>query len=260
MSTHSTVESRDGVSAPGTQSMALTGLASAVAFIGIIFVSGVLFSTEIPRPDAPVAETQQFFVDNAAIVQAGALVRVVAAVLLVAFCAIATGVVRRVDSHSAGMAAAVIAGGTLTAVFGTLSVLFALALPTEEATASLTTTDALRQLNFLTGGAGYTVWLGLVAGPLCLVLRRAGALPSWLATAGLVSATFAFLSPVSLVADPALLFIPLGRFSSLLVVAAVSVLMATGRVRAGRYRTSRTAAVIGGIGTVVLAMLVTIVI
>lgn len=245
---------------PPARLHALTGLVSSALFVGIIFISGLLVTTGVPRPDDPPADAQAYFTDNAAIIEAGALVRTTASVLLVAFCALMAGVIRQVNARAVGAASTVVAGGALTALAGTLSVLCGMALTTLEQSSALPTIEALRQLNFLTGGAGYTVWLGLVLGPMCLILRRARALPSWLSMAGLVSAAFAFLSVLALAIAPAMLFIPLGRFSALLVLAAISVLLAANGVHPGRYRASVLLSVLGGLSIVVVAMAVTIVI
>lgn len=62
-------------------------------------------------------------------------------------------------------------------------------------------------------GAGF----GLLVGALGLAGLRTGELPRPLTLAGLASSAAGLLSPLYLVAEPAAWFIPVGRFSGLLV-------------------------------------------
>ncbi|MPZ64861.1 MAG: hypothetical protein GEU83_04880 [Pseudonocardiaceae bacterium] len=149
--------------------------------------------------------------------------------------------------------------GALAAAFLTVSALLGGALGAAQITDSPATVGALRQLSFLLGGAGHTAFLGMLVGAASLAALRADALPRWLTTAGLVSATASMLSLLSLVFAPTLLFIPVGCFSALLVIAAASVLLATGRTGPDRVG-GVGASVAGGVGVIILAFAITIVI
>lgn len=146
----------------------------------------------------------------------------------------------------------------MAAAFLTVSALLTGTLGTEQISNTPATVSALRQLSFFVGGAGHTVWLGVLVGSASLAAQRTRTLSRRLTAAGLVSATLSILSLLSLVVNPAALFIPLGRFSGLLVIATASVLMATGRIGQVHGASSIRAPLIGGVLVVVLAFLLTV--
>jgi hypothetical protein len=71
--------------------------------------------------------------------------------------------------------------------------------------------DTLRQANFLTGGTFHVASLGVFVGAASIAGLRAKTLPRWMCWLGLVQATLAILSLVSLIFFPAALLILLGR-------------------------------------------------
>lgn len=238
---------------------ALTGLVCAVAFIGGLVLIGLLVPESAPPnlPSSAPVDVQRYFLENADAARAQALIQTVAAALLATFAASMAGLVGRTEPRPSGLAAVTVGGGMLAAAFLALSALLAATLGAEQITDSPATVSALRQLSFFVGGAGHTAWLGLFVGAASVAMRRAAMLPRWLTTAGLVSAT---LSLLSLVVEPAALLIPLGRFSGLLVIAVISVLMATGHTGHARSSGSAGTSVLAGIGVVVLAFAITILI
>ncbi len=236
---------------------AVSGLLAAMVFIAGLPLTGMLATSEIPRPDAPATETQRYFLANGDVAVLDALVHSATALLLVAFAGSLTALVRRVEPRPSGLADMTLGAGALAAAFLTVSALLGGVLGAEQITDSPATVGALRQLSFFLGGAGHTAFLGLLVGAASLATLRANALPRWLTTAGLVSAIISTLSLLSLVLAPTLLFIPLGRFSALLVIAAASVLLATGRTGQGRVG-GTGASVAGGVGVVVLAFAITV--
>jgi hypothetical protein len=70
---------------------------------------------------------------------------------------------------------------------------------------------------FTFGGPVYGVGFGLLTGALSLAGLRTGELPRPVAVAGLASAASGLLSPLSFLDERAGGFIPLGRFSELVV-------------------------------------------
>ncbi|MQA15599.1 MAG: hypothetical protein GEV09_15970 [Pseudonocardiaceae bacterium] len=236
---------------------ALSGLLAAVVFIGGLPLTGMLATGEIPRPDAPTVETARYFLANGDLAALDALVHSTAALLLVVFTGSLAALVRRVEPRPSGLAEVALGAGVLAAAFLTVSALLGGTLGAEQITGSPATVGALRQLSFFLGGAGHTAFLGMLVGAASLAAARANALPRWLTTAGLVSAIASILSLLSLVLAPTLLFIPVGRFSALLVIAAASVLLATGRTGQGRAA-GTGASVAGGLGVVVLAFAITV--
>ncbi|MGH4021210.1 MAG: DUF4386 family protein, partial [Pseudonocardiaceae bacterium] len=188
-----------------------------------LFVSG-----EFPRPDAPAADTQRFVLENGGALNAQAFAQLVAAMLLVLFTGSLAALLRRTESRPTGLADVASCGGILASALLAVSALLLATLPVEQISDSTATVGALRQLNFFTGGAGHVVWLGVLVGSVSLAAHRARVLPRWLTATGFVSATLSLLSLLSIVVPAAALFIPLGRFSAVLVIAAASILMAMG--------------------------------
>lgn len=242
---------------PRRDPAALTGLLFGAVTISSVLVTDILISGTRPRPSAPDAVLQRFVLDNAGVLRLQAVTGVIAAVLLAAFAATLAAMARRAEHRPTGLPEAVLVGGMLAAGFAAVSWLLLGTLSAEQITDSPVTVSAVRQLNFLTGGAGHVIWLGMLVGSVSLVGHRTAVLPRWLTGAGFVSAILSTLALASLAADPFLLFIPLGRFSAVLVLAGTSVLVATGRT-APRTETSARSAVLGGIGLVVLAFALTI--
>ncbi len=240
---------------------ALTGLVCGIVFVGGLALVGMLIPATAPPnlPSSDPADIQRFFLENGTATRVQALIQTVAAALLATFAAAVAGLVGRSEPRPSALAAATIGGGLLAAAFLALSALLAGTPGAEQNTGSAATVSALRQLSFFVGGAGHTAWLGVFVGAASLATRRAGALPRWLTTAGLVSAVLSVLSLISLVVEPAALLIPLGRFSGLLVIAAISVLMATGRTGQATAR-GTGASVLAGLGVVVLAFAITVLI
>jgi hypothetical protein len=76
---------------------------------------------------------------------------------------------------------------------------------------------ALHRLAFAAGGPVHGVGFGVLVGSLGLAGLRTGELPRPLAIAGLASAAAGQLSPLYFVTEPAAWFIPVGRFSGLLI-------------------------------------------
>ncbi|MUL39771.1 DUF4386 family protein [Streptomonospora sp. PA3] len=239
----------------GRDLTALTGAAFAAATLAAITVPGMLGAGP-PRPTEPGAVTQRFVLDNAGVLKLQSAANVASAVLLVLFAMSLAALVRRWEERPSGAADAAVAGGVLAAAFWTVSSLIMSGLADELVDSSPALVGALRQLNFLTGGSGHVVWLAVLLGPACLSAHRRGVLPRWLTAAGMVSAALSLLSVLSLAWDVFFLFIPLGRFSAVLVVAALSILMAAGRTGGRSTGGSVTASVLGGVGVAVLAFAV----
>jgi hypothetical protein len=71
----------------------------------------------------------------------------------------------------------------------------------------------------------HTAGFGLLVGVLGVAGRRTGRLPTPLAAAAVVSGTVGMLSQLYLVTDRAVLLIPAGRFSALLIAAVAGTLL-----------------------------------
>jgi hypothetical protein len=115
-----------------------------------------------------------------------------------------------------GLQAAAAASGAVAAASLAASALTSLALtrPTRRSNASVA---ALHRRVFIAGGPVHTAAFGVLVGCLALAGRRTGRLPKALTTAGLASGCAGALSPLGLVVEPAVLLIPAGRVSGLVV-------------------------------------------
>jgi hypothetical protein len=92
---------------------------------------------------------------------------------------------------------------------------------------------ALRQMNFLTGGALHVASLGLCVGAASIAVRRAKALPKalprWILWLGIVAAALAIASLASLAWFPATFLIPLVRLLTFVWCIAAGIVLARGR-------------------------------
>ncbi|WP_026820934.1 hypothetical protein [Arthrobacter castelli] len=236
---------------------AISGLLCAVVFIGGLFVTGLLIPSSAPAnlPRSDPAEIQQFFVEQGDLAQVQALIQTASAALLLIFSGSLASLSRRSGKDTRGMADIALAGGVLASVFLIISALIAATLGVEQVNDSPAAVSLLRQLSFFVGGTGHTIGLGILVGASSLAARGADLLPRWLTTAGMVSAVLSLLSVLSLILPPTAVFIPLGRFSALLVIAAASVLMVRGRTVTSK-RSRAGISVLSGVGVVLLAVVV----
>ncbi|MGF6884795.1 hypothetical protein ABIA39_007024 [Nocardia sp. GAS34] len=82
---------------------------------------------------------------------------------------------------------------------------------------------AISDLVFVTGAAPHVATLGLSVGALAAAGFRTGALPRWLSWSGSVIAAASLLSMLSLLFEPATIFIPFGRYIGMLWFLALAV-------------------------------------
>jgi hypothetical protein len=121
-------------------------------------------------------------------------------------------------AQSRTLPAATTVAGTAAAASLATSASISLAL-TGRAGARKRTAVALHRRLFIAGGPIHTAAYGVLVGCLSLAGRRSKLLPPALTTGGLASAAAGVLSPLALAINPAVLLIPTGRMSGLLVIA-----------------------------------------
>jgi hypothetical protein len=124
-------------------------------------------------------------------------------------------------------AAAAAGGATAAATLATSGLLTA-ALTTDRATDD-DRTIALHRRAFLSGGVAHGVGYGLLLGALGVAGERTGVLPRAWARVAVASAVANLLTPLYLVAEPAAVVIPAGRFSGLVVQTVAGIRMARDR-------------------------------
>jgi hypothetical protein len=187
---------------------ALSGPLAGVSFIAGVAGAMALADLPYPRPGSDPAQIQQYFRQNAGPARLSAAGQAVSAVALVRFTASV--------ARSRMLQAAAVAGGGLAAVSLATASVCAAALTGRQGR-DKSGAAALARRGFVAGGPVHAVGFGFLVGALGLAGLRTGELPRPLSIAGLASAGTSLLSPLYFVAEPAGWFIPVGRFSGLLV-------------------------------------------
>jgi hypothetical protein len=195
---------------------AMSGAASGVVFVSGIAATLARSDVPYPRPGSDAATIRRFFRGNHGAARISAVSQLVSAAMLGRFTA---SVVRLAGAGGPGARALQVAAGAggATAVASLAgSGLISAALAREDARGD-DATLALHRRAFLLGGILHGVGFGLLVGSLGLAGRRTGALPNGLTATALGSAAAGLLTPLYLLAEPAGLLIPIGRFSGLVV-------------------------------------------
>lgn len=195
---------------------ALSGLLMGVSFIAGVGGGVALADSPFPRPGSEPAEVSRYFTENSRSARLSAAGQLISTASLARFTASVARLADRSGQGSRGLRTAAIAGGALAAASLATSGLLTLALSgrwgKEDESAA-----TLARRSFAAGGPIHGVGFGVLTGVLSLAGLRTGELPRPVAIAGLVSAASSLLSPLYFVKEQAGWFIPVGRFSGLLV-------------------------------------------
>lgn len=190
---------------------ALGGVLFAAFFILGDVLRGILANGPLPLPGAPATEVARYFTESQTAVLVVALCQVLSALSLFVFVAPVAAFVRRKVGERGALTGLTSGGGVLSAILLLASALLGLVLALTVGGLGLGFVDTLRQANFLTGGTFHVASLGVFVGAASIAGLRAKTLPRWMCWLGLVQATLAILSLVSLIFFPAALLILLGR-------------------------------------------------
>jgi hypothetical protein len=196
---------------------ALSGPLAGISFVASLVALNTLSDARYPMPGADPSVIRRFFSREHRAARLGAAAQFACAGSLARFTRSVAALAARGGRCSRGLQAASVAGGALAATSLATSALTTVALTTARAERD-SDADALYRLMFVSGGPVHGVGLGLLVGSLGLAGRRTGELPLRLCKTALASAAAGALSPLALVAKPALAFIPLGRLSALAVI------------------------------------------
>lgn len=214
---------------PQPRSAAAGSLMGAVVFLGAYLAqspaSSQFANGPLPLPDAPLAETYAYAVDNGLAAAVGAICHLVSMIGLVVFILCS----RRVLQWRTGVHLGSFYGVGLLAV-ATLTVSAGVSLVVAGTAADLTpeTVGILRQVGFIAGGVAHVVPLGVFA------FLTSRIYPSRaVRIAGVVMAVLAVCSVSSLFIYYGNMFLPVGRVGCMLwtVVAAAYLVGATARSR-----------------------------
>ncbi len=213
---------------PARDRAALSGPLSGLAFLGGL--AGALGTADVPypRPGSDASTIRRFFWGNRGSARLSAVGQLLSATLLGRFTA---SVVRLADASGPGSralrTAAAVGGATAATTLATSGLLTA-TLTTDRA-ADDDRAVALHRRAFLAGGIAHGVGYGLLVGALGTAGERTGVLPRVWARVAMGSAAANLLTPLYLVAEPAAIVIPAGRFSGLAVQTVAGVRIARGR-------------------------------
>src|SRR5215218_5008471 len=213
---------------PTRDRAALSGPLSGLAFLAGL--GGALSTADVPypRPGSDAETIRRFFWGNRGSARLSAVGQLLSAALLGRF---TTSVVRLAGVSDPGfraLRAAAAVGGAAAATTLATSGLLTAALTTDRA-AQDDRAVALHRRAFLAGGVAHGVGYGLLVGALGMAGERSGVLPRGVARLALGSAGANLLAPLYLVAEPAAVVIPAGRFSGLVVQTVAGLRMARGR-------------------------------
>jgi hypothetical protein len=207
---------------------ALGGPLAGVSFVASLVALNALAEARYPMPGAESAVIRRYFSQEHGPARLGAAAQLICAASVAMFTRSAAALAAHARPGSVGLRAATLAGGALAA--GSLS---ASAVTTATLTTRWADDDArahgLYRFMFVTGGPVHGVGLGLLAGSLGAAGLRTGVFPRRLSKAALASSVAGALSPLALIAKPALVFIPLGRLSALAVTGVAGVRLARAR-------------------------------
>ena len=194
---------------------AMSGLLTGVSFIAGVGGAVALADSPYPRPGSEPAEVRRYFTENSRSARLSATGQLISTASLARFTVSVARLAARSGQGSRGLRAALAGGGLAVASLAT-SGLHTLALSgrwgKEDESAA-----KLARRSFVFGGPIHGVGFGVLTGALALAELRTGELPRPVAIIGLVSAASGLLSPLYFLKEQAGWFIPVGRFSGLLV-------------------------------------------
>jgi hypothetical protein len=196
---------------------ALSGPLAGASFIASLVALNALSEVRYPMPGSDPRAVTSYFSQEHRAARLGAGAQLACAGFVGVFTGSVARLAGRATRHQARLRAAALAGGFLAAASLVTSAVTTVALTTKHARDDAGAASLYR-LMFVTGGPVHGVGLGLLAGALGLSGQRTGELPDRLSKAALTSSLAGALSPLALVGKPGIVFVPLGRLSTLGVI------------------------------------------
>ena len=194
------------------------------AFVALFVSSlaaGAILSDGAPYPMPFAADGTRYFAEHAGAVRVAAFLQFGAAVPLGIFTATLVSRLRFLGIDAAGVTIALF-GGLAASCFLACSALFQWVLASPGVADVTTDARMLQLLAFATGGPGHVVPLGLLLAGTSIAGGLTRRLPRWLMWFGVVLATVAELSTLTLISDRAALFLPLARFPAFIWILCVA--------------------------------------
>ena len=201
---------------PSRDTGAMSGLLTGVSFIAGVGGAVALANSPYPRPGSEPAEVRRYFTENSRSARLSATGQLISTASLARFTVSVAELAGQSGRGSRGLMAAAIAGGGLAVASLATSGLCTLALSGRRGKEDESAATLARR-GFAFGGPIHGVGFGVLTGVLALAGLRTGELPRPVAITGLISAVSGLLSPLYFIKESAGWFIPIGRFSGLVV-------------------------------------------
>lgn len=195
----------------------------------------------IPSPFISADLLQAFFARNADAVRVAAFLQFGAAVPLGIFAATIVSRLQFLGMNVAGVLITLF-GGFAASLFAAISALFQWVLAQPGVTSQAGAARFLHLLSFAIGGVGFTVALGLLLAGVSVIAWFTRMLPRWLVVLGIVVASIAELSSLSLIFTPVAYLLPVARFVGLIWLIATGFLLPRSRAQAHKNQLRYVAA------------------
>ena len=194
------------------------------------FVAAMVLRHGAPfvTPFAPAAELHQFLAQSPTAVRVSNFFLFGSAVPLGIFAVTAVSRLRFLGVRAAGTNIALL-GGLIATIALLLSGAVGWIFSVPEVLDSAPVMKAMVFLNFLLGGAVFSVGFGLLAAGISVTSYFTRLLPRWVAALGMVVAIAGELSSFSLIAYPANFFIPVTRFVGFIWMLSVAITLKKNR-------------------------------
>jgi hypothetical protein len=196
-----------------------------VLYLAPLLARPVLHTTgRIPTPFASTSAVQAYFTTNQTTIQASSFLMFASAVFLLLFTTVAMTRLTRVGPRALGPMLTGFSGQFAAGLLAA-SALAQWVLAQPPVLSQPTLTHSLDDVVYVTGGPGHVTALGLLVFGLAHTCRSRHLHPRWLWIFGYLIAAAAVLSSVSLLVTPAAVLIPLGRFTTMPWLIAMSLLI-----------------------------------
>jgi len=220
---------RSGGPNPGVLALVAFALTVGGIVVGVVAPGGAVLGS----PFAPTDDVVARFSGASDVVRVVALLQFGSAVPLGIFAATVYARQLRLGIRVPGPAIGFF-GGILASVMLMASSLVIWVLSRPEVTVDAVLTHALAFLAFVTGGVGYVVGMGLLVAGIAVPALILGLMPRWLAWTGLVIAALSELAYLSMVIEPLVVLLPIGRFGGGIWLIAAGFLLPVSRAAANR--------------------------
>lgn len=221
MSTHANAPAR----AAGGPNPGVLGLASLGLLIGSLVSMAILSGgSAITSPFGDTETVAGFFADHGFAARFASMLQLGSAIPLGIYAATVYARQQRLGIRVPGPNIGLF-GGTAAAILLAVSAIITWTQSQDVVGANPDLTHALAYLSFAAGGFAHVLGLGLLVAGIAVPALLLRLMPTWFCWVGLVIATLAELSFLTMVVEPLQFLIPIGRFGSLIWLVAAGFLL-----------------------------------